>query len=126
MHTEWEMFCLSFIFIVVGLGFNMYVNSDNMLFSLFLISSQKCPPAKCNAVIAQRAATVLQKLLFPLDYAGGVLYCILLHRLVGWCTSGAWCCLSIPSSGSFKSLLVWHGWMLFNKSAQDSLLKLTL
>lgn len=37
MHTEWETFCLSFIFTVVCLGFNMYVNSDNTLFSLFLI-----------------------------------------------------------------------------------------
>jgi len=37
MRIEWEMFSLSFIFIVVCLGFNMYVNSDNTLCSLFLI-----------------------------------------------------------------------------------------
>lgn len=41
------------------------------------------------AVIAQRAATALQKLLFPLHWAGGVPYYILLAGLVGWCTSGS-------------------------------------
>lgn len=105
MHTEWEIFCPSFIFIVVCLCFNVYVSSHNTLLFLLLNYSQKCSLQNVMQLL-HRKQLLSYKSPFSLSIG---LWCPVLHcatQAGGLLYVKAGFCPLIPSMCLLKSLLM--------------------
>lgn len=105
MHTEWEMFCPSFIFIVVCLRFNMCVSSHNTLLFLLLNYSQKCSLQNVMQIL-QRKQLLSYKSPFSLSIG---LWCPVLHcatQAGGLLYVRVCFCPHIPTMCLLKSFLI--------------------